>query len=72
MLSEEERDFVLETFEAARCAALCAQQSAHKANISLNKRETFQAYSDAEESSSKVDKALDLAMSILFPHLEEE
>jgi hypothetical protein len=62
-----EKELVLETFEDASRAALCAQQSAHRANLSLDKKEVWQAYMDAIESASKTEKALSMAMSIIFP-----
>lgn len=58
---------LLEAFDAASRAALCAQQSAHRANLSLDKKEAWQAYMDAIESASKTEKALSMAMSIIFP-----
>ena len=67
MLSEEEKELLLEAFEAASRASLCAQQSAHRANLSLDKKEVWQAYMDAIESASKTEKALSMAMSIIFP-----
>lgn len=67
MLSEEEKELLLEAFEDASHAALVAQQSAYKANLSLDKKDTWQAYMDAIESGSKTEKALSMAMSIIFP-----
>jgi hypothetical protein len=66
VLSEEEKELLLEAFEAASHAALVAQQSTYKANLSLDKKDTWQAYMDAIESASKIEKALSMAMSIIL------